>query len=110
MNFLKNSLAKYFQPFPTRMFIWEATKSSLNAGIYSQRNLITHIKLILLTCLFSNRASNPGIKAFMQENEWGEKWGQLEQYYIQRLSNETQNIARRKMNYIVWQESMASIY
>ena len=46
----------------------------------------------------------------MQENGWRENWGLLEQYYIERLCNETQNIADRKVNYIVWQESMISLF
>ncbi len=42
----------------------------------------------------------------MQANGWGENWGQLEQFYIERLCNVTQNIAERDINYIVWQESI----
>ena len=52
------------------------------------------------------RASNPEIKEFMKINGWGENWGLLEQYYMERLRNVTLNLSDRKMDYIVWQESM----
>ena len=50
------------------------------------------------------RASNPEINKFMKSRGWGKSYEKLEQYFMERLINVTQDVTKGKMNYLVWQE------
>lgn len=52
----------------------------------------------------SIRASNPEINSFMKSQEWGQDFARLEQFYMQRLINVTQDVTKGGMRYLVWQE------
>jgi len=49
-------------------------------------------------------ASNPDIQHFMEKQGWGKQFERLEQYYMQKLINDTQNVTQGQMEYLVWQE------
>lgn len=40
----------------------------------------------------------------MKSRGWGKDFARLEQYFMQRLINITQDVTKGKMNYLVWQE------
>lgn len=53
---------------------------------------------------FNHRASNPEILKFMKARGWGSDYARLEQFFMQRLINVTQNATKGEMRYLVWQE------
>lgn len=53
---------------------------------------------------FSCWASNPEIAAFMEEQEFGKSYEKLEEYYMQKLINVTQQATKGTMQYLIWQE------
>lgn len=53
---------------------------------------------------FSCWASNPEINSFMKSQGWGQDFARLEQFYMQRLINVTQDVTKGGMRYLVWQE------
>ena len=40
----------------------------------------------------------------MEKQGWGKQFERLEQYYMQKLINDTQNVTQGQMEYLVWQE------
>lgn len=40
----------------------------------------------------------------MESQGWGEDYARLEQYFMQRLINVTQDVTKGNMQYLVWQE------
>ena len=52
----------------------------------------------------SVRASNPEINSFMKSRGWGQDFARLEQFYMLRLINVTQDVTKGGMRYLVWQE------
>ena len=40
----------------------------------------------------------------MEKQGWGKQFDRLEQYYMQKLINDTQNVTQGQMEYLVWQE------
>lgn len=52
----------------------------------------------------SFRASNPEIISFMKQQRWEQDFARLEQFYMQRLINVTQDVTKGEMRYLVWQE------
>lgn len=53
---------------------------------------------------FSCWASNPEIISFMKQQRWEQDFARLEQFYMQRLINVTQDVTKGEMRYLVWQE------
>jgi len=47
---------------------------------------------------------NPEVVQFMADNGWGTNWGRLEQYFIERVINESQVETEFKKTFIIWQE------
>ena len=52
----------------------------------------------------SIRASNPEIISFMKSQGWAQDFARLEQFYMQRFINVTQDVTKGGMRYLVWQE------
>lgn len=50
------------------------------------------------------RESNPQITSFMASHKWASDYSKLEQYFMQRLINVTEEVTENQMRYIVWQE------
>ena len=44
----------------------------------------------------------------MKSSGWGDDFARLEQFYMQRLINVTQEVTKGGMSYLVWQEVIRS--